>query len=82
MSITKKHDSTTAQIIDAGADAINGVKNPLFILLLICIGGFGYFTYVIDYKLLDTLIEIKVALLQQNDLVAKQNVLLDNMKRR
>jgi hypothetical protein len=73
----EKYTATTAQVIEASANFLNSIKNPLFILLLLVLVGSGY----LFYKAIGELIEIKISLAQQNSLVAQQNVLLSQQNK-
>lgn len=78
----KKYDSSVAESIQASAGFVNSVKNPLFVILLIFMIGAGYLIQTIGTKLVGMLVDIKVAIVAQNDLVSKQNNILDIMSKR
>lgn len=67
-----RYTSATAEIIEASGNFINSIRNPSFVLLVAVLIGFGY----LFYRAVDELIDIKVAIAEQNVLVAQQNVLL------
>ncbi len=73
MSDDKDYKSPVAETVEATGNFINSVKNPGFIIILVLIIGGGF----LAYKYFDILMDIKLAIVEQNDLVIKQNVLLN-----
>lgn len=80
-----KYQSPIAQIIESAGNFVNNVKERWFVIVILLILTFSFLAYKyldIATKNLEANLLIKKALYEQNDLVAKQNYLLDGIPKK